>query len=268
MTDAQASHEQPDSEQPGKKTLFISDLHIETPEGPIINTFLQLLKTRAEGCDAIYILGDLFEAWIGDDDENPAADKVASALNTLAGSGTRVFLMHGNRDFLIGEDYAGRCGASILPDPAIIDCYGHKVALMHGDSLCTRDSAYIKFRDQLRDPQWQQNFLARPLLERLMVAQQMRQQSKEANSNKASDIMDVTHEEVVRQLDNLQVNLLIHGHTHRPGIHTIRLPDPINGRDEAHRIVLGAWDQKAWVLEFTPDGYELKPLPHVTSSGK
>jgi UDP-2,3-diacylglucosamine hydrolase len=254
--------------QKNNKTLFISDLHIESPDGPITSSLLNILQTRAPGADALYILGDLFEAWIGDDDENPAADLVADALARVSSSGTAVYLMHGNRDFLIGEDYARRCGATLLDEPTVIDCYGQRVALVHGDSLCTRDTDYLKFRNQVRNPDWQAAFLARPLLERLMVAQQLRQQSKEANSNKASDIMDVTHEEVVKLMESLSVNILIHGHTHRPGIHTLRLQRPINGSDEACRIVLGAWDQKAWILEFTPEGYELKPLPHQPSSGK
>lgn len=251
-----------------KKTLFISDLHIESHTGPVMTSLLRILETQAAGADALYILGDLFEAWVGDDDDNPAGAVVATALARLSEAGTAIYLMHGNRDFLIGEGYAQRCGGKLLTEPVVIDCYGQRVALIHGDSLCTRDTAYMTFRQQVRDPAWQQAFLDRPLLERLMVAQQLRQQSQEANSNKASDIMDVTHEEVLRLLESLQVNLLIHGHTHRPGIHTIRLQTPINDRDEAHRIVLGAWDQKAWVLEFRPGDYELKPFPHPDNSGK
>jgi UDP-2,3-diacylglucosamine hydrolase len=261
MTDKQCSDN-------NNKTLFISDLHIESNNGPIITSLLNMLATRAVGADAIYILGDLFEAWIGDDDDNPAADMVASALAGLSAAGTAVYLMHGNRDFLIGDEFARRCGGQLLREPAVIDCYGQQIALVHGDSLCTRDTEYIKFRQQVRDPAWQDAFLARPLLERLMVAQQLRQQSKEANSNKASDIMDVTHEEVIKLLESLQVSVLVHGHTHRPGIHTIRLSQAINGQVEAHRIVLGAWDQKAWVLQMTPQGYDLLPVPHASSSGK
>lgn len=244
------------------KTLFISDLHLDTDTPEILQSLLSVLHNRATGADAIYILGDLFEAWVGDDDQSDIADAVADALMALSRAGTGVYLMHGNRDFLIGEDYAARCGATLLAEPTVIECYGQHVALVHGDSLCTRDSAYMAFRQQMRDPAWQQAFLDRPLLERHMVAQQMRQKSQDANSQKASDIMDVTHQEVVKLLETLKVNILIHGHTHRPGIHTIRLQEPINGSDEAVRIVLGSWDQKAWVLEFAPDGYELKPIAH------
>jgi UDP-2,3-diacylglucosamine hydrolase len=244
------------------KTLFISDLHLDTDTATILRSLLAILHTRAAGADALYILGDLFEAWVGDDDQSDIADAVAAELMALSQAGTRVYLMHGNRDFLIGNDYAERCGATLLAEPTVIECYGRRVALVHGDSLCTRDSAYMAFRKQMRDPTWQQTFLDRPLLERHMVAQQMRQKSQDANSQKASDIMDVTHQEVISLMESLKVNILVHGHTHRPGIHTIRLHEAINGSDEAVRIVLGSWDQKAWVLEFSPEGYELKPFAH------
>lgn len=248
------------------KTLFISDLHLDTDTPNILDSLLWVLQNRAAGADALYILGDLFEAWVGDDDQSDIADTVADALMALSKAGTRMYLMHGNRDFLIGEDYAARCGATLLAEPTVIDCYGHRVALVHGDSLCTRDTAYMAYRQQMRDPVWQQAFLDRPLLERHMVAQQLRQKSQEANSQKASDIMDVTHQEVVTLMESLKVNILVHGHTHRPGIHTIRLHAPIDGSDEAVRIVLGSWDQKAWVLEFSPEGYDLKPFAHPNAA--
>jgi UDP-2,3-diacylglucosamine hydrolase len=244
------------------KTLFISDLHIESANSSIMSSFLQLLDHRARGTDALYILGDLFEAWVGDDDINDAADRVADALSKLSGLGTRIYLMHGNRDFLMGEHFAERCGGVLLPDPTIVNCYGQNVLLLHGDSLCTRDTAYINYRKQVRDPSWQQAFLARPLLERHMIAQQLRQRSMTENSHKASDIMDVTHQEVLNLLDEQTITLMIHGHTHRPGIHTIRLQNPINDKHEAVRIVLGSWDQQAWALEFSADGYELRHFPH------
>jgi|SRR5690554_939232 len=245
-----------------RKTLFISDLHIDTVDSVITRSLLSVLEEHGQGADAIYILGDLFDVWVGDDDETPAATLVADALLRLSKQGTRIYLMHGNRDFLLGEDYAKRCGAELLSEPTIIDCYGQKLAILHGDSLCTRDTAYMAFREEVRAPAWQQNFLARPLLERHMVAQQLRQKSQEANNYKTSEIMDVTPQEVLNLVEELKVNMLVHGHTHRPGIHTIRLQEPINGEHEARRIVLGCWDQKAWVLFFTPDGYDLKPIAH------
>jgi len=244
------------------KTLFISDLHIETADSIIMRSLLNLLDTRVQGADALYILGDLFEAWVGDDDINEAGDLVAGALNKLSQQGTRIYLMHGNRDFLLGPDFAARCGGELIQDPVVVDLYGQRAVLLHGDSLCTRDTSYMSYRAQVRDPAWQQAFLQRPLLERHMVAQQLRQQSREANSYKASEIMDVTPQEVVDVLTELQVNLMIHGHTHRPGIHTIRLTEPVNGKQEAVRIVLGSWDNKAWMLEFSAEGYDLKHFCH------
>ena len=243
---------------------FISDLHLQASHPKMTEGFLQLL-TRLQGAESLYILGDFFEVWIGDDYDDPMVTAIKSGLKQLSESGTAVYLMHGNRDFLLGDEFASRCGGKLIDDPTVVDLYGQRVVLMHGDSLCTRDSAYMEFRQQVRDPAWQQAFLARPLLERMMVAQQLRQQSQAANSNKASDIMDVTHEEVIKSLVKHDVNLMIHGHTHRPGIHTIRLPEDVNGSTEAHRIVLGAWDQKAWILEFRPDGYDLKPVAHQSA---
>lgn len=244
------------------KTLFISDLHVESTNSVVFRSLLNLLEQQVQGADALYILGDLFEAWVGDDDINEAGDLIAAALNKLSQQGTRIYLMHGNRDFLLGPDFASRCGGELIQEPMVVDLYGHRVALLHGDSLCTRDTAYMNYRNQVRDPSWQKTFLQRPLLERHMVAQQIRQQSKDANSHKASDIMDVTHQEVIDLLAKLEVNLMVHGHTHRPGIHTIRLVEPINDKHEAVRIVLGSWDTKAWMLEFSAEGYDLKHFNH------
>lgn len=244
-----------------EKTLFISDLHLDSKTPAITDTLLDFLRQRTDNCRALYILGDLFEAWVGDDDHNELSDTVADALRAVSEKGAKVFLMHGNRDFLIGEDFARRCGATLLQEPTVHDCHGRKVALIHGDSLCTRDTAYMAFRAQVRDPQWQDMFLSKSLVERHMIAQQARQQSAEATSNKASDIMDVTPGEVIRLLHKLQVNTLIHGHTHRPSVHTIKLEEPINGQDTAVRIVLGDWHSKGWALTFDDNGYDLEHFP-------
>jgi len=248
-----------------QKTLFISDLHLDSKMPAITRTLLDFLQQRTDNCRALYILGDLFEAWVGDDDRTELSDSVANALSAVSDRGIEVYLMHGNRDFLLGHDYASRCGATLLEEPVVIDCHGRKAALIHGDSLCTRDTAYMAFRAQVRDPQWQDMFLSKSLVERYMIAQQARQQSSEATSYKASDIMDVTPCEVMKLLQELQVNTLIHGHTHRPSVHTIKLEKPINGEETAVRIVLGDWHAKGWMLEFTDDGYELKHFPLVGS---
>ncbi|MDX1489790.1 MAG: UDP-2,3-diacylglucosamine diphosphatase [Pseudohongiellaceae bacterium] len=247
------------------KTLFISDLHLDKEDSIITKSFMQFLSSRARGCKALYILGDLFEVWVGDDDETPLTAKVAEALSELSASGTDIFIMHGNRDFLIGDEYAKRCGASLISEPTLIDCHGHRVVLIHGDHLCTRDTDYMQFRAMVRSEQWQDEFLSKSLVERYMIAQQARQQSNEHNSHKASDIMDVTPSEVTKLLQKQQVNYLIHGHTHRPSVHTIRLPEPINGKNEAYRLVLGSWDDKGWVIEFNDEGFDLKHFAHCSA---
>src|SRR5688572_28425428 len=153
-------------------TLFISDLHLDPARPAITELFLGFLRGEARDAEALYILGDLFEAWIGDDTPSPAADAVAAELHALAGSGVPVYFMHGNRDFLLGADYARRAGFRLLPDPCLIDLYGCPTLLLHDDLLCTDDTAYQAFRAQTRDPAFQQQFLAQPLAARIAYAQQ------------------------------------------------------------------------------------------------
>ncbi len=228
-------------------TLFISDLHLEESRPDITGAFLGFLKTHAMGVERLYILGDFFEAWIGDDERTPLQEQVAAALRALSDQGTQIFLMHGNRDFLIGHDYCERAGATLLDDPTVIDLYGTPALLMHGDSLCTADVEYQKFRANMRNPQMQKMMLARPLADRQQMARQLRQMSMAKNQGKAEAIMDVTPEEVVKQLEAHGVQLMIHGHTHRPAIHDLQA----NSR-KARRIVLGDWDKHLWWLEASP----------------
>jgi len=227
---------------------FISDLHLEESRPDITDAFLAFLKDKAMGIEALYILGDFFEAWIGDDEQTPLQNRVADALREVSDSGTALYLMHGNRDFLIGEDFGNRCGAELLPDPTVVDLHGTPTLLMHGDSLCTADVEYQKFRANMRNEQWQQMFLQRPLADRQMVARQLREISMAKNQGKAETIMDVTPEEVVREMEHHRVQRLIHGHTHRPAIH----PLTASGQP-AWRIVLGDWDTHAWWLDVTGD---------------
>ncbi len=238
-------------------TLFISDLHLEESRPDITGAFLGFLKTHAMGVERLYILGDFFEAWIGDDERTPLQEQVAAALREVRDSGTEIFLMHGNRDFLIGNDYCERAGATLLDDPTVIELYGTPVLLMHGDSLCTADVEYQKFRANMRNPQMQKMMLARPLEDRQQMARQLRQMSMAKNQGKAEDIMDVTPEEVVRELEHHGVQLMIHGHTHRPAIHDLEA----NG-EPARRIVLGDWDTHVWWLEArSGQEPELKKVP-------
>lgn len=228
-------------------TLFISDLHLEESRPDITGAFLGFLEKRAMGVESLYILGDLFEAWIGDDENTPLQQQIAEALEDVRGSGTRIFLMHGNRDFLMGNDYCSRFDGTLLEDPAVIDLYGTPTLLMHGDSLCTADVEYQKFRARMRNPQMQKMMLARPLVERQQMARQLREMSMAKNQGKAEYIMDVTPEEVVKEMEAHGIQRLIHGHTHRPAIHELTA----NG-SPAKRIVLGDWDKNVWWLEAKP----------------
>lgn len=225
-------------------TLFISDLHLEESRPDITAAFLRFVDRRAAQAQSLYILGDFFEAWIGDDERTPLQEQVAAALKSLSDSGTRVFLMHGNRDFLIGEDFCNRAGAILLDDPVVVNLYGTPTLLMHGDSLCTADVEYQKFRTSMRNVQWQKTFLARPLADRQLVARQLRDISMARNKGKEELIMDVTQKEVVEVMESHGVQRLIHGHTHRPAEHELEA----NGQP-AKRIVLGDWAENAWWLE-------------------
>lgn len=228
-------------------TLFISDLHLEESRPDITDAFLGFLQEKAHGVEQLYILGDFFEAWIGDDERTPLQEQIAAALCAVSESGTEIFLMHGNRDFLIGHDFCDRAGATLLDDPTVVDLYGTPTLLMHGDSLCTADVEYQKFRANMRNPQWQQMILQRPLADRQQMARQLREISMTKNQGKAETIMDVTPEEVVKDMEAHGVQRLIHGHTHRPAEHHLQA----NGQP-AKRIVLGDWDTHVWWLEVQP----------------
>ena len=236
-------------------TLFISDLHLD-PERPAVTAlFLELLGTRARGSDAIYILGDLFEAWIGDDDTSPMNLAVCAGLQQCATSGTPVFIMHGNRDFLLGTQFAAASGCTLLDDPALIDLYGTPALLMHGDLLCTDDREYMAFRAMVRDTEWQRELLSKPLEERQLIAREMRNKSREQTGGKPESIMDVNNEAVIKTMTDQRVQCLIHGHTHRPAIH-----DLIIAGQPAQRIVLGDWYEQGSLLECTANGCRLEAL--------
>lgn len=232
-------------------TLFISDLHLDPSRPAVSRAFFQFLKSEVINADALYILGDFFEVWIGDDDDSELAQSVISSLRDLTASGIPIFLMHGNRDFLIGTQFLGQSGCQLLEDPTVIDLYGQAILLMHGDTLCTEDLAYIKFRAECRSELWQSDLLSRPLAERRRLAIQMRADSKEANSNKASAIMDVSQHEVLRVMQSNQVTRMIHGHTHRPAVHEFNLLETDDSTGT--RIVLGDWHATGWVLSYQSD---------------
>ncbi|MBZ0333835.1 UDP-2,3-diacylglucosamine diphosphatase [Marinobacter sp. AL4B] len=238
-------------------TLFISDLHLEESRPDITGAFLGFLKNETMGAERLYILGDFFEAWIGDDERTPLQEQVAAALRDVRDSGTDIFLMHGNRDFLIGEDFCERAGTTLLDDPTVIDLYGSPTLLMHGDSLCIDDVEYQKFRANMRNPKTVEMLLARPLEDRQLMARQLRQISMAKNQGKAESIMDVNLDEVVNEFERHGVQLMIHGHTHRPATHELEA----NGCS-ARRIVLGDWDENVWWLVARSDQpLELKKTP-------
>lgn len=230
------------------RTLLVADLHLSEHTPEITQGFLDYLATTAVDAKAVYILGDLFDAWIGDDildSPHPLADianQVAAALTKLGENGTRIFLMHGNRDFFIGQRFADACSATLLPDIQEAELHGIPLVLLHGDSLCTLDKDYMAFRQQSRDPQWQAQMLELPLEQRLELATSLRQQSGDANATKAQAIMDVTPSEVVTLMEKRGVATMIHGHTHRPKVHDLTVDDV-----PAKRFVLGDWDsQHGW----------------------
>jgi UDP-2,3-diacylglucosamine hydrolase len=216
-------------------TWFISDLHL-SPDLPRVTAGFFHLLEKISGCEALYVLGDLFEAWVGDDNLDDYHLKIVTAFQTLSASGTSLFFVHGNRDFLLGQDFAQVTGGTLLDEQAVIHCGDRSILVMHGDQLCTLDEKYMAFRQQSRDPAWQQMMLEKPLDQRLMIANLWRMQSKANNANKPENIMDVTPDEVLRVLTQYQVTTLLHGHTHRPAVHNITL-----NNQPAQRLVLGDW---------------------------
>lgn len=240
-------------------TLFISDLHLDAERPQVTELFLRFLRDDARTADALYILGDLFEAWVGDDDPSETGAAVAQGLRGLADAGVPVYFMRGNRDFLLGEAYARRARMTILPDPAVVVPYGRPVLLMHGDTLCTGDTAYQAFRAQTRDPQWQARFLAQPLAARLAFAQQARAASKAHQAglqDRMETITDVAPDAVTATLARFGIDTLIHGHTHRPAVHELS----VDGRD-CRRIVLGDWYEQGSVLRIDAQTCALQSLP-------
>ncbi|MCE4073003.1 MULTISPECIES: UDP-2,3-diacylglucosamine diphosphatase [Pseudomonas] len=236
--------------------LFISDLHLEAERPDITRAFLHFLSTRARSAQALYILGDFFEAWIGDDGMDEFQHSIARALRELSDSGTRIYLMHGNRDFLIGKAFCREAGCTLLRDPSLIDLGGEKILLMHGDSLCTLDAAYMKLRRWLRNPLTLFILRNLPLATRHKLARKLRKESRAQTRMKASEIVDVTPAEVEKIMRDKGVRILIHGHTHRPAVHELE----IDGRP-ARRIVLGDWDRQGWALEADEQGMQQAPFP-------
>ena len=224
-------------------TLFVSDLHLDDAAPDVTAGFTAFIARETPHAAALYILGDLAETWIGDDDDSAGAATVRDALRQAAKQ-CPTYLMHGNRDFLFGARLAAETGAQLIEDPHVITVAGTRVLLVHGDAYCTADVDYQRARALFRSPQWQSETLARPLAERREMARQLRAQSRAANANKADNIMDVTERELAAAMQALRCKVMVHGHTHRPGVHDLRLPDG----EVARRYVLGDWGPCGWVL--------------------
>jgi UDP-2,3-diacylglucosamine hydrolase len=239
-------------------TLFISDLHLDASRPDITAQFLDFLEREALNARALYILGDLFEAWIGDDDPDPDKRRVIRSLKRVSDAGVRTFLIHGNRDFLIGRRFSSETGVRLLEDGTVVDVYGRRVLLLHGDTLCIDDHAYQRLRRIVRNPLVQFIMRRLSLSQRQRLAERMRAGSKkhiESMDRAMPEIMDVNAEEVRRTFERYKVDCMVHGHTHRPAIHQV----PLDGRS-ATRIVLGDWYEQGSVLRWDERGYELAGL--------
>jgi UDP-2,3-diacylglucosamine hydrolase len=237
-------------------TLFISDLHLDAAEPAAGAQFMQFLEQRAANADALYILGDLFETWVGDDDDEPYRNRICRSLGALSSWGVPCFVMHGNRDFLFQSGFEARTGTRLIADPIVIELYGEQVLLTHGDALCTADRPYQRLRGVVRNPRWQRRFLSLPLALRRGLADRARRGSQRHTQRTEYQIMDVDLPAVSAAMRACDVQTLIHGHTHRPAVHEFQL----DGRD-ARRIVLGAWHDSGSCLEWSAQGFQLLTLP-------
>ena len=237
-------------------TLFIADLHLD-PGRPQITALFEryLADEEVRHADALYILGDLVEAWIGDDDDAALPARIAAATRAVRDAGVPVYFMVGNRDFLLGQAFAERAGLTLLDDGTVHDIHGRRTLLMHGDVLCTDDVAYQTVRKQVRTPEWRAQILAMPLQARRAFAAKAREDSKAHTGNTMESIMDVNADAVAETMRNAGVTRLIHGHTHRPAVHDFQLDGA-----PAQRIVLGDWYEQGSVLRVDADGVELRGL--------
>jgi len=224
-------------------TLFISDLHLDSKRSNIINIFINFLNNLKNDVTAIYILGDFVEYWVGDDDPAVGLQEVFKLIKKISGK-IDIYFMHGNRDFMISKKYCEKHGIKLLNDPTLINLYNKKILLMHGDTLCIDDKEYQKFRHMVRSEKWQEEMLKKPLSERLLLAKNLREKSKNETDNKDDFIMDVNNKEVEKVITKYDADILIHGHTHRPNIHKI-----LCNNKKTQRIVLGDWYDKYYVLE-------------------
>lgn len=237
------------------ESLFISDLHLRRDRPDNTQRFIRFLDGRASGVEALYMLGDIFDIWVGDDDPRPPNREIIRHLKQLTDSGTKIFFQQGNRDFLIGQRFCDETGAQLLDDYTVIDLYDTPTLLTHGDLLCTDDIAYQAFRNKTRNPQWQNNVLSKPLFSRLLIAWWYQFRSNLEKGKKTMEIMDVNPHFTKQTLRKYGVKQLIHGHTHRPKIHEIDLDG-----ETAYRFVLSQWEEKGSVLSWDSKGYRIETI--------
>jgi UDP-2,3-diacylglucosamine hydrolase len=237
-------------------SLFASDLHLDSEAPWAIDAFLAFLDGPARAAEALYLLGDLFEVWVGDDDDNPDNVRACAGLARLTAAGVPVYALHGNRDFLLGEVFTLRTGVKLLPDPVMVDLYGMPTLLSHGDVFCTEDFSYQELRSIVRRPGWQRRFLSLPLEARRELASAARAGSKAHTQRTVPTIMDVNPDAVTRAMRATGARRLIHGHTHRPAVH----PFVVEGVT-AERVVLAPWYEAASCLSVDANGVREVPLP-------
>jgi UDP-2,3-diacylglucosamine hydrolase len=236
--------------------LFVSDVHLDAAAPEAQRQFLDFLRLHATGARALYILGDLFETWVGDDDAADERTAVLAGLRQLTDSGVACFVLHGNRDFLLGEEFSRGSGCQLLPDPVIAELAGERVLLTHGDALCTDDHSYQELRSTVRNPSWQRRFLDLPLADRRLLADEARAGSRAHTSRTGPKIMDVNAAAVEAAFRAARVRRIIHGHTHRPAVHESCLQG-----EAVQRIVLGAWYEQGSYLVCEDGRYDLRTLP-------
>ncbi|PSV39489.1 MULTISPECIES: UDP-2,3-diacylglucosamine diphosphatase [unclassified Photobacterium] len=234
-------------------TLFISDLHLSAERPDMTACFLRFMAEDTKDIDALYVLGDLFEMWIGDDEDSPFLQQIKQAFKALTDSGIPCYFIHGNRDFLIGKRFSQQTGVQLLPEHCIVELYGKPTLILHGDTLCIEDEAYQRYRKKVHNKFIQWLFFRIPLSRRIKIGEKFRSNSSKNNQMKSQSIMDVTQSEVVRLMQAFHVDQMIHGHTHRPDIHSLTIDNK-----PASRIVLGDWYEHGSVLVVTPDGYQLE----------
>ena len=237
-------------------TLFASDLHLDSEAPWAIDAFIAFLEGPARSAEALYLLGDLFEVWVGDDDDNPDYARACSALQALTDSGVATYAIHGNRDFLLGDQFSRRTGVKLLPDPVLVDLYGVLTLLSHGDAFCTEDTSYQQLRSIVRQSSWQRRFLSLPLVSRRLLASAARAGSKAHTERTIPTIMDVNPDAVLRAFRATGARRLIHGHTHRPAVH----PCVVDGVS-AERVVLAPWYEAASCISVDANGVKEIPLP-------